>query len=142
MKGTAAPIGPLLRRHFINPFQVETAGSGARHPVKRFAQRRQVVLAWGPQRRNRQDRRAVPIEIEHRRRLIDDRSCHPDVEVAKVRLLGSVEICVADIATASDRQTAVGQPQLVVHPARRTEGADRHLEAAAEAIGPRPARIE
>ncbi len=100
------------------------------------------MLTRRSQRRNRQHRRTVPVKVEHGRRLIDDRTGHPDIEVSEVRQFGRVEIGVADIASPGNRQPAVGNPQLVVHPACRTEGTYRQFEPATEAIRSGPTRIK
>ena len=62
--------------------------------------------------------------------------------VMEVHRLGGVEISVADVPAADDGDPPIGDPRLVVHAARRPEGAKRELEPPAQAVRAVATRVE
>ena len=75
---------------------------------------------------------AVPVIVETARQLAHHRPDGEQVEVREVGLGAAVEVLVAEIASADDRDRVVGHPQLVVHAAVKPLGIAQELEQASD----------
>ncbi len=61
-------------------------------------------------------RRRIPVPVERRRRVADDRPDHREVEVDEVDLVTRAEVLVTQVAATHYRDAVVRDPGLVVHP--------------------------
>ena len=83
----------------------------------------------GEQRLRRDGQGAAPEFVESRRKLPGDRTASEDIVVGELRLGVDLEVLVADIAPADQRDRIVHDQQLVVHPVVEARGIEGEFES-------------
>jgi len=87
--------------------------------------------------RDRHSRRAVPVSVEYRRQIADDRANRQHVQIAIIGDGVHAIVDVTDIAAADDRRSIVDNHQLVVHAAVDPAEVEDEVESGPAPVGER-----
>src|SRR6478735_3025309 len=87
--------------------------------------------------RDRHSRGAVPVSVEYRRQIADDRANRQRVQIAIIGDGVHAIVDVTDIAAADDRRSIVDNQQLVVHAAVDPAEVEDEVESGPAPVGER-----
>ena len=116
-----------------DPFQVDLCRGVGGFVGERGHQLVQVFRRLRVQRLDRHRRAGVPEIVEDRAGVGHRRAEQEHVEVAEVHAASGVEVFVADVAAADQRDPAVDDPRLVVHAVVDAEETLHHFQQAPHA---------